>query len=391
MNTYISSIVGSASMELMAKAKLLKENGIDVISLAGGEPDFDTPDTVKEVAIRELRKGNTHYAVGKGILPLRKRIQQKLKRENGIDISAENIIVTPGAKMAIYLAVRACINAEDEVIVFTPSWVSYQEIVKASGGVPIELELLASNNYAVDKKSLLDKITSRTKMIIVNSPNNPTGRILTVSDIAVIKEVAISNDLVVLSDEIYEHIIFDGKRNMSLASDLELAEHTITINGFSKAYAMTGWRLGYLASPDKYLDAINKIFTHTITGTPPFIQEAAVVAIDCIEDVKRMNGRYQARRDMFIQGLNQIPGVTVVEPDGAFYAWVKFDIDGLNSEAVAMFLLERAKVVGVPGNAYGKGGEGYIRFSFANSEEDLMDAVHRIKNAIQERKGKING
>ncbi len=390
MNTYISSIAGSASIELMAKARSLKENGVDVISLAGGEPDFDTPDVVKEVAIRELRNGNTHYAVGKGILPLRKRIQKKLKQENGVEISAENILVTPGAKMAIYLAIRACINIGDEVIVFTPSWVSYQEIVKASGGIPIEVELLADDQYSLDREVLLEKINEKTKMIIVNSPNNPTGKILTEADIAILKEIAISNDLVILSDEIYEHIIFDGKKNISLASDKELAERTITINGFSKAYAMTGWRLGYLAASERYLDAINKLYTHTITGTPPFIQEAAVVAMDCIDDVNRMNAQYQSRRDLFTQGLNELPGVTAVVPDGAFYAWVKFGIDGLNSEDVAMFLLEKAKVVGVPGNAYGKGGEGYIRFSFANSEEDLVNAVQRIKTALQERKGRIN-
>lgn len=320
MNKDIEQIASSASMDLIAKAKSLKASGVDVIGLAGGEPDFDTPKAIKEKAIEELLKGNIHYAVGKGLPRLRKKIAHKLQRDNGINISSENIIVTPGAKMAIYLAVRACINPGDEVLIPTPSWVSYTEIVRAASGVPIEVSLSPDDNYAIKKSVLGQYISEKTRMIILCSPNNPTGRMINEQEIEEIIEFVRGRDIVILSDEVYEKIAYID-RALSPGSYEELEDKTITVNGFSKAYAMTGWRLGYLAGPQKYVDVINKLYTHTITGTSPFIQEAAIVALDCDEEVAAMRKEYTRRKEYFVSELNNIPGIKVLEPEGAFYAW----------------------------------------------------------------------
>lgn len=378
MNKDIEQIASSASMDLIAKAKSLKASGVDVIGLAGGEPDFDTPKAIKEKAIEELLKGNTHYAVGKGLPRLRKKIAHKLQRDNGINISSENIIVTPGAKMAIYLAVRACINPGDEVLIPTPSWVSYTEIVRAASGVPIEVSLSPDDNYAIKKSVLEQYISEKTRMIILCSPNNPTGRMINEQEIEEIIEFVRGRDIVILSDEVYEKIVYID-RALSPGSYEELEDKTITVNGFSKAYAMTGWRLGYLAGSQKYVDVINKLYTHTITGTSPFIQEAAIVALDCDEEVAAMRKEYTRRKEYVVSELNNIPGIEVLKPEGAFYAWCKFT----NIDNPAGELLEKSRVVGVPGNAYGTGFDSYVRFSFASSLDELEKAVNRIKSFMK--------
>ena len=382
MNEYISRIKGSASMELMAKANDMKKQGVDVIGLGGGEPDFDTPQVIKNVAIAELLNGNTHYAVGKGILKLRERISKKLYDDNGIKMSPDEIVVTPGGKIAIYLAVRSLINAGDEVLILNPGWVSYDEIVVASGGTPINVPLNSKNNYYLDYNLLEKYVSNKTKVIIVNSPNNPTGHVLGRDELLVLKKFVLNHNLILISDEIYEKIVFDGHKVCSPAADPELRNQTITINGFSKAYAMTGWRLGYLAADIEIINTITKLYTHTITGTSPFIQEAAVVALDCDNEVEIMRKKYEERRNRFIKALNEIPYVEAKLPEGVFYAWVKFSYKDMNAYQVADLLLTKAHVIGVPGPAYGLSGDNYIRFSFANSDEDLDEAVRRIKSVF---------
>ena len=382
MNNYINQIKGSASMELIAKAKELKEKGVDVIGLGGGEPDFDTPQSIKEVAISELLRGNTHYSIGKGILKLRESISHKLYSDNGINVSSEEIIVTPGAKMAIYLAVRACINVGDEVMILKPGWVSYKEIVVSAGGIPVEVELQPENGYKLLLENLEEKVTKKTRILIVNTPNNPTGRVLTIEEINVIKEFVRNRNIVIISDEVYEKIVFDGLKTISPASDLELRAKTITINGFSKGYAMTGWRVGYLAADKKFINVILKLYTHTITGIPPFIQEAAAVALGCNEEIEWMRNEYEKRINRFITELNRIYGISVELPNGAFYAWVKFENYECNSKQLAKKLLEKAHVIGVPGQAYSDNANEYIRFSFANHEKELLEAVKRIANVM---------
>lgn len=382
MNTYIERIGKSASMELIAKAKKMKEAGEDVIGLGGGEPNFDTPQPIKDKAIEELLKGNTHYAIGKGLPALRERISEKLLFDNGINVSCEDIVVTPGAKMAIYLSIRVCINEGDEVLIPTPSWVSYSEIVKSCGGIPVEVPLNPEDNYYLSKESLEIYTSPKTKLIILCSPNNPTGRIYKKSEIQELISFVQGKDITIISDEVYEKIYYTNQP-ISPASFIELQDITLTINGFSKAYAMTGWRLGYVAGPQKYIKNISKLFTHTITGTSPFIQEAAIVAFDCNKYVEQMRAEYFKRKNYFIQSLNTIPGVTCPAPDGAFYAWCRFDVKG----CIADELLNNAKVIGVPGIAYGKGFEKYIRFSFANSMDELKEAIKRIEKFMRRRVG----
>lgn len=378
MNQDIINIRKSIVREIKSKAKALLQEGVDIISLASGEPDFDTPRLIRDVAIENIQQGNTHYAPGKGLPKLRKEIQKKLEKDNQIITSDENIIVTYGAKMAVYLAVRTCISKGDEVIIPTPSWVSYAEIVRASGGIPVNLNLDDSDNYTLTYDKLNAYVSDRTRMLIVCTPNNPTGKILDLSEIEAIKRFANENNIIVLSDEVYEKIVFSEKKVISPASFAGLSDRTITVNGFSKTYAMTGWRLGYLAAPSQLVPTINNLHIHTHTGTCPFIQVAAIAAFQCEKDVEDMRRQYELRRNLFFSKLRNTPHLKVHLPEGAFYAWVSFDIPNMDSMQFAHWLLNEAHVLGIPGRAYGEACDSFIRFSFASSLEDLEEAAERI-------------
>lgn len=385
MNDRIGKIKGSASAGLMEKVQELKLQKKDIIGLAGGEPDFDTPDRVRFRGMQSIAEGNTHYAVGKGILPLRKRIVKKLQEENGIQCSPDEIIVTPGGKYATYLAVRAVVQESDKVMILDPSWVSYAPIVESANGIPVSVALSYDNNYRITKEILEDSYDESVKLLIINYPNNPTGCILSEEEAKEIVDFMLEHpNLIIFSDEIYEKIIFDGNKHISIGSYKEIAQRVITMNGFSKCVAMTGWRLGYLRADISISNVIYKLYTHTITGTSPFIQEAAIVALDCNEEIEEMRAIYEKRRDVFIDGLNQIKNVSAVKPKGAFYAWVKIEKNNMNSFEIAEYLLKKVGVVGVPGDEYGFGGEKCIRFSFANRVEDLEEALIRIRSALED-------
>lgn len=384
MNQDIINIRKSIVRAIKDEAKALIHEGADVISLASGEPDFDTPKLIRDAAIKNIQKGNTHYAPGKGLLKLRREIQKKLEKDNHIITSEENIIVTYGAKMAVYLAVRTCISRGDEVIILSPSWVSYAEIVRASGGIPVSLMLDDSDNYALTYEKLKTHSSDRTRMLIVCTPNNPTGKILDLSEIKAIERFASEYDVIVLSDEVYEKIVYSEKKVISPASVIGLKDRTITVNGFSKTYAMTGWRLGYMVAPSQYISTINKLHIHTHTGTCPFIQEAAIVAFQCDKEVEDMRKQYELRREVFINKIKRIPRLSVFTPEGAFYAWVRFDIPNMDSIQFAQWLLNEAYVLGIPGRAYGDECDNFIRFSFASSLENLREAADRIFKLMNE-------
>ena len=309
---------------------------------------------------------------------LRRAIQKKLYRENQVFTSEENIIVTYGSKMAVYLAVRSCVSKGDEVIILEPSWVSYAEIVRASGAIPVGLMLDDSDNYKLTYEKLIAHSSDKTRMLIVCTPNNPTGKILDLSEIKAIERFANEKDVVVLSDEVYDRIVYSEKKVISPASVEGLKDRTITVNGFSKTFAMTGWRLGYLAAPSDLVAIINKLHIHTHTGTSPFIQEAATVAFQCEKEVEEMRQQYEKRRNVFLSKLNEVPHLKVIVPEGAFYAWVRFDIPNMDSMQFAYWLLNEAHVLGIPGRAYGEACDNFIRFSFASSLEDLKEAANRI-------------
>lgn len=382
MNQDIISIRKSIVRAIKDEAKSLVQKGVDVVSLASGEPDFDTPQLIRDVAITNILNGNTHYAPGKGLPKLRREIRRKLERDNQIVTTEENILVTYGAKMAIYLSVRACVSKGDEVIILSPTYVSYAEIVRASGGVPVSLMLDDSDHYTLTYEKLISHSSDKTRMIIVCTPNNPTGKILKMSEIEAIERFANEKDVIVLSDEVYEKIVYSENRVVSPASVSGLKDRTITINGFSKTYSMTGWRLGYLNAPDYLVPIINKLHIHTHTGTSPFIQEAATVAFQCDKEVEEMRKQYELRRTVFLSRLSSIPHLSVVPPEGAFYAWVKFDIPNMDSMQFARWLLNDAYVLGIPGRAYEERCDDFIRFSFASSIEDLEKAADRILNLM---------
>ena len=387
MNTFnrnIQNISPSASMVVMAKAKKLKAIDPEIVDMGGGEPDFDTPKKICDELFKQIQAGYTHYTVGPGLLELREKIAEKLTKQNGCHYSPDEIIVTPGGKYAIYLAVRALVEPDDEVIYLNPSWVSYPSIVEASNGIPVPVDLDYKKGYRIDIPAIEEKITEKTKLIIINYPNNPTGRILTIIEADKFHEMLLRHpNLYVVSDEIYERIVYDGNINISLGSYEDIKDRVITVNGFSKSVAMTGWRIGYLAAGNEVAKICNKLFSHTMTCVSGFIQKSAIKAFDCDDEIERMRKIYEERRDSFMARLNEIPHISYMVPEGAFYAWIKFDLGGMDSNEVCEYILEKAKVVGVPGISYGEKNGSWMRFSFATSMDQILKAADNIERAMK--------
>ena len=382
-NKHISQLQPSRSIVFMAQAKQMKATDPSVISLAGGEPDFDTPVKISEELKKQLTAGFTHYTVGPGLPELRNAIAEKLRIENNCAYSPEGVIVTPGGKFAIYMAVCSMVNPGDEVMYLEPGWVSYPSIIEASAAVPVPVRLTWDQDFRVTREILEKHYSSKTKMLIINYPNNPTGRCLSMAEAMEIRAFMEAHpDLLLLADEIYERILFTGSENVSMASFPTIADRVLTVNGFSKSVAMTGWRVGYVAAEPKLAKVMYNLFQHTMTCVSGFIQKAAVVALDCGEEIEQMRQEYERRRDMFIGALNAIDGVSCMMPEGAFYAWVKFEIPGYDSEQICDYILKQARVVGVPGVAYGTD-EPCVRFSFAASWEELETAAKRIAEAMK--------
>lgn len=384
MNERITSMRPSGSMVLMTRAKEMQKKDPTVIGLAGGEPDFDTPARISEAAIQSLRDGYTHYVVGPGLPELRTAICKKLREENGVICDENCILVTPGGKNAIYLAVQALLNEGDEVIVLDPAWVSYEPIVQAAGGVTVKVKLDYRTDYRITAEALEAAYSDKTRLIIINYPNNPTGRILHEDEATVLEQFMLNHpQLYLLSDEVYEKVIFDGNKVISMGSYASIADRVITMNGFSKCVAMTGWRMGYLAAPKPVFDVAYKLYQHSLSCMSGFLQKGAVEAFNCDKEIEEMRKVYEQRRDLFISVLNSTPGVRCVPPEGAFYAWVYFDVKGMTSMKMCEYLMENAGVVGMPGDAYGEENTCCMRFSFATATEDLEKASARIKAAIE--------
>lgn len=384
MNQIIARMKPSASVNLIAKAKEMQKQDPNIVGLAGGEPDFDTPAVITEAAIESLRAGNTHYVVGPGIPELRKGIAKKLREENGIDCDEDAILVTPGGKNAIYLAVNAVLDRDDEAIVLDPAWVSYEPIIQAAGGKCVKVKLDYGDHYRITREKLEEAYSEKTHLLIINYPNNPTGRILHKDEADVLEAFMLDHpEVYLLSDEVYETIVFDGNRSISMASRSSIADRVITVNGFSKSVAMTGWRMGYMTSNKEVFGIAYKLYQHSLSCMSGFIQEGAVHAFECGDEIEKMRKSYEKRGRMFTGALNEIKGVTCEMPEGAFYAWVTFDIEGMDSMKICDYLLENAGVVGMPGSAYGEDNICSMRFSFASAEDDLRRAAENIKAAIE--------
>ncbi len=381
--TQLAKRIGkSPTIAMNDKAKQLAAEGHAVIGLAGGEPDFDTPAHIVEAAIKAMHDGETRYAApSKGIRPLLEAIADKMQRENQVRVDPNSgIIVTPGGKLALFLALKAMLDPGDEVLFPAPYWVSYPSIVTMVGGVPVPIETSSADGYKLRLEQLREHITPRSKAIIVNSPCNPTGHMLSSSELEAIASLALEHDLYIISDEIYEKLNFDGRPAVSLASIPEISERVVVINGMSKAYAMTGWRLGWLAGPSSLINVAGMFNSQTATSAATFTQHAAVAALtgpqDCVEVMRRA---YEERRDYMVSAFNSIPNMSSPDIEGAFYAFPKVDETSKSSAEVANIILEEAVVVGVPGSAFGVSRDAHIRFSFADDMNKLKEAVERIR------------
>jgi len=373
----------SGTMAMAERARELSRSGKKIYKLDVGEPDFDTPEHIKKAAIDALMKGFTHYTSSLGIIELRKAIAEHYKSRRNLDVDPEKeVIVTPGSKHAIYCACMATLDPGDEVLVLAPTWPTHFTCVEATGAVPIEVS--CGEDYRVDEELLMGKITNRTKMIIINSPNNPTGGVLDIKDLRVIVELASDHDLLVLSDEIYDEIVYDGVEARSMLSFDNVRENVIVINGFSKTYAMTGWRLGYAIANKNIIEAMDKIQQATTTCPASFVQMAGVAALNGPMDcVKKMIEEFDRRRRYIVRSLNEIPGVSCVMPKGAFYVFPKLSSLKMSSFEISMKLLEEECVSTTPGDFFGNSGKGHIRLSYAANLETIAEAVERIKRFVE--------
>ncbi|MFF9143377.1 pyridoxal phosphate-dependent aminotransferase [Streptomyces sp. NPDC014861] len=382
-----ASIGRSPTVALLDEVQRRRALGLDVLNLSGGEPDFATPDHVVEPAVEALRDGFTHYTPSRGIPELREAIAAKLHTDNGIEADpGTDIIVTPSAKHGMFIALAGVIAPGDEVLVPSPAWVSYAPMITLLGGRAVDVPLDPRSGFTLTAEQLTEAVTPRTRAVLVNTPNNPTGRMLTADEADALARVADRHDLVVLADEIYEHIRYGGRTHRSLAARPDCRERTLTVNGFSKSYAMTGWRLGYVAGPTAVMREVVKVQEHTVGCASSFVQRGALAALGeasrpCVDD---MVASYDARRRFLVGALNKIPGVTCDDPEGAFYALP--DISGLglgSGQECAAWLIEHAGVVVTPGSAFGPSAERHVRLSFAAPLDILTTAVERITAALR--------
>lgn len=359
----------------------------NVISLSVGEPDFKTPWTIRKEAIKTLEKGKTAYTANSGLIQLREAIAEYIHRKIGVSYDPKSeIIVTVGGSEAIDCAFRAICNPGDEVIIPEPSFVCYDPLVRMAGGVPVIVETKAEKNFKLTPEDLEGKITDKTKALVLPFPNNPTGAVMHRSDLEKIADVIRDKNIFVISDEIYSELTYGDERHVSIAEIEGMQERTILINGFSKAFSMTGWRMGYFAAPKPVTTQMLKIHQYAIMCSPTVSQYAAVVAMtDCDEEVRRMRDEYNARRRFVVKGFNDM-GLECFEPEGAFYAFPCIKSTGLTSEEFCKRLLNSKKVAIVPGDAFGASGEGFVRVSYAYSLAHLNTALQRIEEFLRELK-----
>jgi aspartate aminotransferase len=369
----------SPTLAVSDKARALKAQGIDVVDLGGGDPDFITPEHVRNAAADAMNAGDTHYVASNGTPALRKAIAAKLQMDNGLTYDPSEIIVTPGGKQALFEAVMALVEPGVDVMILEPAWVSYAPMVEMAGGNVVHVGLDPDDNWRVTREILEAHVTPATRAIMVNSPNNPTGRVLDADEFDAIAGLAIDRDLIVLTDEMYEKIVYDGRVHRSLAAYPSMWERTLTFNGLSKAYAMTGWRVGYVAGPKPFIEEIAKVHSHSVTQATSFAQAGGVAALTGPQEfIGEMVSAWDRRRKAVSSGLSAVKGIHCSPAEGAFYAFADIRASGLDSIAFAGRALQEAHVAVVPGMAFGDAGEGHIRLSFATSDELLAKAVQRL-------------
>ena len=367
---------------VLARARQLEAEGRNIIHLEIGEPDFDTPEHVKEAGIRSIRNNRTHYTPAQGIAELRDAIAEYVSKTRGVTVTRDQVVVSPGAKPIIALTLMALLNPGDEVVIPDPAYPAYRSIVTYVGATPVSVPLIERKDFRLELSALEAAITPRTRLLVINSPHNPTGGILTPEDIAGIADIARRKDILVITDEIYNSHCYDA----DFASFFGLGgipEQTILIDGFSKAWAMTGWRLGFGVFPKYIADAVGALMLNTVSCTTTFVQDAGIAALTGdMRPVQAMRDEFLRRRDLLVEGLNQIPGVSCKLPGGAFYVFPNVSAIDTDDLRLAHYLLDEGNVAVLGGSTFGPNGKGFIRLSYANSEENLREALARMKKAL---------
>lgn len=378
----MSKLGTESAFEVLARARALEAQGRRIIHLEIGEPDFDTPAHIVEAAEEGLRRGHTHYVPAPGVPELRQAVVDFLSRTGRMQATPDRVIVTPGAKPIMFFAILALCGEGDEVLYPDPGFPMYESIAAFSGATPVPVPLREENDFRLDPDELRALVTERTKLLVINTPHNPCGSALTREDCEAVAEIAIANDLIVLSDEVYWALRYGGEHASVLDVD-GMAERTILLDGWSKTFAMTGWRLGFGVFPPALVEPVTRLVINSVSCTSAFSQDAAIAALTGPwEPVEEMVAEFARRRDVIVNGLNRIPGISCVQPSGAFYVFPNIGDLRVPSTQVAAHLLDHAGVAGLSGTAFGSYGEGYLRFSYANSVENIRDALEAIEAAL---------
>jgi len=374
------------AFEVLAKAKALEKQGKDVVHLEIGEPDFDTPKNIKDAAEKALKASYTHYTPSAGMPELRQAIAEYISETRKLDVKPEEVVVTPGGKPIMFFSILALVNPGDEVLYPNPGFPIYESLINFVGAKPVPIPLKEENEFSLDPEYVKIKITKKTKMIILNSPENPTGGVVTREQLKVIADfIKDRDDVFVLSDEIYSRIIYEGKHE-SITQFLGMKEKTIILDGFSKTYAMTGWRLGYGVMRKDLAEKVAQLMTNSNSCTNAFVQLAGVEALKGPQkDAEKMVAEFKKRREVIVDGLNNIKGITCKKPHGAFYVFPNITGTGMDCRKLGDHLLYNAGVAVLPGTSFGKFGEGYLRLSFANSIENIKKALDRIEKSLKKR------
>jgi len=370
------------AFEVLARARELEAQGRDIIHLEIGEPDFDTPSHIVQAAISALRQGHTHYTPAAGIPELRRAVAQEVARTRHIPVDPQQVVITPGAKLIMFFTLLALCQEGDEVIYPNPGFPIYESMIRFVGATPVPYPLREEHGFSIDRETFPSLVTSRTRLIILNSPHNPIGSVLGREDLELIAQCAVEADAIVLSDEIYSRLLYEGS-HLSIASLPGMAQRTILLDGFSKTYAMTGWRLGYGVMSQELAEQMAKLMVNSNSCTAAFIQWAGVEALTGPQEaVEEMVEAFRERRGVMVEGLNGIPGFRCHPPQGAFYAFPNIEGTGLRSEELQKYLLEEAGVATLAGTSFGAYGEGFLRLSYANSVDNIRKALERIKAAV---------
>lgn len=379
----MSRLGTETAFEVLAKARSLEAQGKNIVHLEIGEPDFDTPRFIIDKAVHALQHGRTHYTPASGIMELRRAIAENVQRTRGVAVKPENVVVTPGAKPIMFFTLLALIDPQDEVIYPNPGFPIYESVIEFSGAQAVALPLQEEKAFRFSMAELESLITSRTRLLVINSPQNPTGGILTRDDVKAIADIARRRDLLVLSDEIYKDILYEGE-HASIMSEPGMPERTILLDGFSKTYAMTGWRLGYGVMPETLAKHVERLMINSNSCTATFVQDAGLAALTGPrEEVQEFIAEFRRRRDFMVAGLNDIKGVSCITPGGAFYCFANVKKLPLTSRQLSDHLLNEAGVAVLSGTAFGKHGDGYIRLSYATSIENIREGLQRMKQAIE--------